>query len=211
MSWDSSRSWPVRGKLARHLGRLQQHLDAVGEQVREAVANAVGRTVAEAVGEAVYAALAPYAAPSDPESRSYGRFTDPPSRTRQDWNDPAWRRDVGSSSWHDPYAYDTYDDPRYDDDDVEPEDRSFLRDEPRALRWRRPMAAGLQAAAWWLRRHPGQVSLAAALAVGAVAGLAVLAGHASGVASVVMSALGLAYLLDLMRSASALFGRSIRS
>ena len=55
------------------------------------------------------------------------------------------------------------------------------------------------------------VWLAAALAVGAVAGFAVLAGHASGVASVVMSALGLAYLLDLMRSASALFGRNIRS
>jgi hypothetical protein len=47
------------------------------------------------------------------------------------------------------------------------------------------------------------------LGVGAVAGLAVLAGPVSGVASVVMSALVLAYLLDLMRSASALFGRDI--
>jgi hypothetical protein len=60
------------------------------------------------------------------------------------------------------------------------------------------MAAGLQAAAWWLRRHPGQVSLVAALAVGTVAGLAVLAGHASGLATLVMSALGLAYLVDLV-------------
>ena len=49
----------LRGRLARHLGRLQQNLDAVGEQVREAVANAVGRTVAEAIGEAVYEALCP--------------------------------------------------------------------------------------------------------------------------------------------------------
>jgi hypothetical protein len=64
MTWDSSRSWPVRGKLARHLGRLQQQLDAVGEQVREAVATAVGRTVAEAVSEAVLDALALYADPS---------------------------------------------------------------------------------------------------------------------------------------------------
>ena len=32
MAWNSSRNWPFRGKLARHLGRLQQHLDAVGEQ-----------------------------------------------------------------------------------------------------------------------------------------------------------------------------------
>jgi hypothetical protein len=38
-----------------------------------------------------------------------------------------------------------------------------------------------------------------------------LAGHVSGVASVVMSALGLAYLLDLMRSASSLFGRDANS
>jgi hypothetical protein len=74
MTWDSSRSWPVRGKLARHLGRLQQHLDSVGEQVREAVATAVGRTVAEAVGEAVFDALTPYLDPSSPESRSYSRW-----------------------------------------------------------------------------------------------------------------------------------------
>jgi hypothetical protein len=57
MTWDSSRNWAVRGRLAGHLGRLQQHLDAAGEQVREAVATAVGRTVAEAIGEAVYDAL----------------------------------------------------------------------------------------------------------------------------------------------------------
>jgi hypothetical protein len=179
MTWDSSRSWPVRGKLARHLGRLQQHLDSVGEQVREAVATAVGRTVAEAIGEAVFDALAPYADPSGRESRY----------------SPNWRR-AGEPS---PYAYQSYDDPRYDDDDDDSECRSSLGDEPRSRRWRRALAAGLQAAAWWLRRHPGQVSLAAALAVGTVAGLAVLAGHVSGIATLVMSALGLAYLLDLVR------------
>jgi hypothetical protein len=187
MTWDSSRSWPVRGKLARHLGRLQQHLDAVGEQVREAVATAVGRTVAEAVGEAVFDALAPYAGPSGTESRHY----------------PAWRRDAGSSSWRDPYSYDNYEDPRYEDD-ADSEYRSSLCDEPRARRWRRAIAAGLQAAAWWLRRHPRQVSLMAALAVGALAGLAVLASHVSALATLVMSALGLAYLLDLVRLSSSL-------
>jgi hypothetical protein len=133
----------------------------------------------------------------------------PPSWSPQDWNNPASRRDARSSPWRDPYAYDTYDDPRYDDDDAEPEDRSSLRDEPRALRWRRAMAAGLQAAAWWLRRRPGSVSLWAALAVGSVAGLAVLVGHVSGIASLLMSALGLAYLFDLVRSASSLLGRDI--
>lgn len=133
MTWDSSRNWPVRGKLARHLGRLQQHLDAVGEQVREAVATAVGRTVAEAIGEGVYDALAPYAAPSGAESRSY----------------PNGRRAGEPSPWRDPYGYESYDVRRYDDDDdADPQCRSSLRDDPRARRWRRAMAAGLQAAAW---------------------------------------------------------------
>jgi hypothetical protein len=200
MTRDSSRSWPVRGKLARHLGRLQQHLDSVGEQVREAVATAVGRTVAEAVGEAVYDALVPYRDPSGPESRYYSRYTDHPSRPPQDWNDPAWRHAGEPSPWRD--RYDPHGDSGYDDD--EPEDRPSCRAAPRARRWRRAMAAGLQAAAWWLRRHPGQVSLMAALAVGTVAGLAVLAGHVSSIATLVMSALGLAYLLDLVRLSSAL-------
>lgn len=83
------------------------------------------------------------------------------------------------------------------------------QDEPRAGRWGRAVAAGLRAAAWWLRRHPDRVSLLAALGVGAVAGLAVFAGPVSGVASLMMSALGLAYLLDLMRSARSLVGRDI--
>jgi hypothetical protein len=47
------------------------------------------------------------------------------------------------------------------------------------------------------------------VAVGALAGLAVLVGPVSGIASVVMSALGLAYLLDLMRVAGSLFGRNV--
>ena len=201
MTWDSWRPWPVRGKLARHLGRLQQHLDAVGEQVREAIATAVGRTVAEAVGEAVFDALCRVAGPSGTSSDSYSRYSDRSSRPRRDWDDLERRSEPGLSSWRDTYAYDQDDEPRYDDNDDEPDVSSSFRDEPRSRRWRQAVAAGLQAAAWWLRRHPGQVSLAAALAIGSLAGLAVLAGHVSGIATLVMSALGLAYLLDLMRSA----------
>jgi hypothetical protein len=193
MTWNST----LRGRLARHLGRLQQSLDSVAEQVREAVANAVGRTMAEAV----YEALRPRAGPGYPLPHS--SYSGRGSTSRRDWEERAWDRDSGRSDWRDAYD-DDYDDPRYDDD---PEPASSRQDEPRTGRWGRAVAAGLQAAAWWLRRHPGRVSLLAALAVGAVAGLAVLAGHVSGVASVVMSALGLAYLLDLMRSASTLFGR----
>jgi hypothetical protein len=202
MSWDSSPTPPLRGRLARHLGRLQQSLDVVGEQVRQAVASAVGRTMAEAIGEAVYEALRPRAGPSYPQPRS-SWYSDRSATGRREWDEPAWRREADSSSWRDAYGYDDYDDARYDDDS-ESEDASSPHEQLRARRWGRAMAAGLHAAAWWLRRHPGQVSLLAALTVGAVVGLTVLAGHVSGIAGLVASALGLAYLLDLVRSASTL-------
>ncbi len=207
MSWDTSPTPPLRGRLARHLGRLQQSLDVVGEQVRQAVASAVGRTMAEAVGEAVYEALRPRAGPSTARPRS-SWYSDHSGSTRRDWDEPAWRREADSSSWRDAYGYDDYADPHYDDDDSEQEDASSPHGQLRARRWGRAVAAGLHAAAWWLRRHPGQVSLMAALTVGTVVGLAALAGYVSGIAGLVASALGLAYLLDLVRSAGSLFGRA---
>jgi hypothetical protein len=84
MTWNRTPS-TLRGRLARHLGRLQQNLDVVGEQVREAVANAVGRTVAEAVGEAVYEALCPRAdlAHPWPQASYSGRG----STSRRDWEE----------------------------------------------------------------------------------------------------------------------------
>lgn len=206
MTWNSAPTPTLRGRLARHLGRLQQNLDAVSEQVREAVAHAVGRTMAEAIGEAVYEALCPGDVPSRPLPRS-SSYSGQTATPRREWDEPAWRRDADSSPWRDPYHYDDYDDPHCDD--PEPEHTSSSQDEPRAGRWGRAVAAGLQASAWWLRRHPGEVSLLAVLGVGAVAGFAVLAGHASGIAGLMASALGLAYLLDLMRSASSLFCRDV--
>jgi hypothetical protein len=207
MSWDSSPTPPLRGRLARHLGRLQQSLDGVGEQVRQAVASAVGRTMAEAVGEAVYEALRPRDGSIYPQPRSSSWYSDRSATSRREWDEPAWRREADASSWRDPYGYDDYDVPRYDDD-PELDNTSSPHDQVRARRWGHAVSAGLQAVAWWLRGHPGQVSLLAALTVGAVAGLTVLAGHASGIAGLVASALGLAYLLDLVRSASTLLGRS---
>jgi hypothetical protein len=206
MSWETSPTPPLRGRQARHLGRSQQSLDVVGEQVRQAVASAVGRTMAEAVGEAVYEALRPRAGPAYPLTRS-SWYSDRSATGRREWVEPAWGREADASSWRDPYGYDDYDDPRYDDDS-ESEDTSAPHEQLRARRWSRAVMAGLQAAAWWLRRHPGQVSLLAALAVGVIAGLAVLAGHLSGLAGLVASALGLAYLLDLGRSDSTLLGRN---
>jgi hypothetical protein len=205
MSWDPSTTPPVRGRLARHLGRLQQSLDGVGQQVRQAVASAVGRTMAEAIGEAVYQALRPRAGPSGPQPRSSSWYADRSAMGRPDWDEPAWRCQADASSWRDAYGYDEDDDPRYDEDS-EPDKTSAPHDPSRARCWSRAVAAGLHAAAWWLRQHPGEVSLLTALTVGTLAGLAVLAGPVSGLAGLLVSALGLAYLLELVRSASALLG-----
>ncbi len=200
MSWDAAPAPPDRGRLARHLGRLQQSLDTVAEQVRQAVASAVGRTMAEASGEAVYEALRPRAGPSGPQPRS-SWYADRAAAGWREWDEPAWRRQADAWPRRDADGYD-------EDDDREPEDLPSADPASGAERWGRAVATGLHAAAWWLRRHPGPVSLLAALTVGALAGLAVLVGHASGVAGLVVSALGLAYLLDLVRSASTLLGRN---
>ena len=81
--------------------------------------------------------------------------------------------------------------------------------EQRSQRWHEALAVGVQAAAWWLRRQRGPVSLLTALTVGTIAGLAILVGPAGNAANLVASALGLAYLLDLMRSASSLLAANI--
>lgn len=94
MTWNSA-SPTLRGRLARHLGRLHQSLDAVGEQVREAVAHAVGRTVAEAVGEAVYEALCPRDGPS--RSLPHASYAGHTSTPRRAWDEPAWQREAARS------------------------------------------------------------------------------------------------------------------
>jgi len=127
---------------------------------------------------------------------------------RREWDEPAWRREADSSSWRDSYGYDGYDDDlHYDDHDSGQDNTSSPHQQVRARRWGRAMVAGLHAAAWRLRRHPGQVSLLVALSVGAVVGLTPHAGQVSGIAGLVASALGLAYLLDLVRSTSTLLKR----
>jgi hypothetical protein len=66
------------------------------------------------------------------------------------------------------------------------------------------LTAGVQAAAWWLRRSPGRPSLLGAACVGLLAGLAAFAGGpvaaATGVAA---SALALVTLADAARDGAA--------
>jgi hypothetical protein len=190
----------ARRSLGGHLTRLRHSFDTLTDQVREAIARAIGRTVAEVVSEAIRAALAEPAflpAPSRPSARPPPLWNDPDDRS---W--PVDRDDLYESGrYRDRYADD---DRLVDDEDLADDDPSEATPRPSLVR--RALAAGCRAAAYWLERHPGRFSLAAAVGVGVIAGVAVLMtgpllAGASGVAA---SALGLLALLDAVRSGTAL-------
>ena len=74
------------------------------------------------------------------------------------------------------------------------------------------MAAGCQAASWWLRRHPGASSLVAAAGIGIAAGVATLVSSplVAGASAVAASALGLLALADAARSAAGLADQALK-
>jgi hypothetical protein len=197
-SWAAS----LQEKLAPHLHQLRRGLSSLGERLRQSIASSVGRTVADVVSEAVDAALA---TPDNPAG-SYGssRPASLPVRPR-DWCD-----DPGESVWgrseqsHDNYGR-TYGD--YDDEDQHLDEERRPHDNPKPGRLSRALAAGFQAAGWWLQRHRGRLSLLAAASVGLATGLATLLdGGPFGIAGLVASALGLLALDGVIRSGAEALG-----
>jgi hypothetical protein len=194
-----------RALLSRHLGRLRQGLDDLGEQLREAAARAVGRSAGDAVSEAVHAALGGPGGQARPApAPAHGLTRHPSSWDAAD--DPSWWGEAEEVGPGGQLADDDLGDRRYFDHYPERDEGPVAPGGQHSARWARAVAAGLQAAAWWVQRHPGRASLLAALAVGAAAGLVSLLGHAAGAAGLVASALGLACLADLARSLGALLG-----
>jgi hypothetical protein len=192
--------------LSGHLGRLGHSFETLAGQVREAIARSIGRTVAEAVAEAVHAALAVSPADSDLPPSYPGR----PPPLRDEADGPAWR-----DAAHYPYAPDRPRDPYDSDDDSwnEGDTDAPLPDgdapsEPRARPWRRVVAAGCRAAAWWLELHPGPWSPVVAVGVGVLAGAAALVSGSPllGGAGVAAAVLGLLALLDAVHGGAALLG-----
>ena len=196
----------ARRSLGGHLGRLGRSFEGLAGQVREAIARNIGRTVADAVAEAVRAALA--VSPADSElPPSY------PGRPPHSWDEsdgPAWRDAADYQGRpgrpRDPYAPDN---DRWDEGDPDaPLPDDDVPSEPRPRPWRRAVAAGCRAAAWWLELHPGPWSPVVAVGVGLVAGAAALARGAPvlGGAGVAAAVLGLLALLDAVRGGAALLG-----
>jgi hypothetical protein len=174
--------------LAAHLDRLGQLLDALGERLREGVARAVGETVALSVTGALRDALGQH---NSPESVEYGH-------PQQGWYDA---RDDGEY-W--PHRDRYEDEPDYDDESAP---RSSQAEGPELwVRWRLVLALACQAAAWWLRRQVTRYPVGAALGVGLTSALAAYLGGplvAAG-AGLGGSALGLAWLAEMIGSAAAL-------
>jgi hypothetical protein len=180
--------------LGNHLFHLRRSFEALAEQVRDAIARAIGRTVAEAVSEAIHAALAePGSLPAPPRSSN---------RPRPLWDDTdagSWPDDRDQLCGSSRFASDDRPSDDEDLDDDEPPDAT-----PPPTPMRRALAAACRAAAYWLERHHGRFSLAAAVGVAVIAGVAVLVTGPSlaGGSGVATSAFGLLALEDTVRSGS---------
>lgn len=192
-----ARASPGAAPLARHLDTLASSFDLIGERLREAIADAVGRTVADGVGEAVLAALSGPDAASQRHRSSSSSWS---GRSTSGWDEPerpSWARD---NQDHD----ERFDVSRYDDADPYDEDPEYDTSAgpgagPKPMPWAVAVAAGLQAAAWNLSRHPGQKSVSGSVGVGLLAFLLTWLGGQSAVvvAGLAASALGLLSLPDL--------------
>jgi hypothetical protein len=176
-----------RGRLlARHLRRLCQSLEALAGRVRAAVAETLSNCVSGAVREAVESALA---GPDEPPGRAPSTYPATPSAARSS----TWWRDPDRAEWDDG---DPYGEPQVEDGAPGPAAHAEGTPIP-PPRWRSALAAGLQAAAFWLKRWPARLPWPWAVGLGLVAGAAVylggppvalgfgLAGSALGLAAVV--------------------------
>jgi hypothetical protein len=195
--------------LAAHVSRLRLALARLAAEVRAAIARAVGRATGDAVRDALRVIL------DGPPAQSPS-IRDPPEDAEGLWGQPRQRR-WPASPYHE--RYDPYGLPQRetdsleDDQDVEP-DEDPAPEEPEGQpsgAWPRAVAVGCQAAAWWLRRHPGPLALLAAAGVGLAATLAALVGGpvVAGGSAAAAAALAALALADAARSAADLAGDAL--
>jgi hypothetical protein len=185
-----------------HLQRLRDTLHSYGARLREAVAAAVGETVAAVVRDTVRVVFAELPAwPTAPR-----RFPQPPGPSPPPWVEP---EDLDEEPWFD--DPESYPPAPAEDDPNTPLRRAAAT--PRASRWRRALAAGLDTALAWLRRRLGRYGVRTALAVGLLNGLATytggpLAATAVSLTGSALHLLSLAEAIDTGAEALAVCGRS---
>jgi hypothetical protein len=189
--------------LVDHVRRLRRALEVLTGQVRAAVARAVGQATGNAVRDALAVILdGPPAPPNADELPDDPGLWPRPRR-------PSWSgvRSDGYDPDEPPEYHAEPENGRYDDglDELEP-----TAQQP-AGRWARAVAAGCQAAGWWLRRHPGPFAVVVAAGVGLAAAWAALVGgpFVAGSSAAVASALGVLALADAARAAATLANRAV--
>jgi hypothetical protein len=192
--------------LVGHVRRLRANLVRLAAEVRAAVARAVGQATGDAVRDALRVIL-------DGPPVEHAPARDPPEDADGLWGQPRQRRWPAA-----PYAghYDPYEIPEREPDSPDDEPDGNLTPEapsepPPSGAWSRAVAVGFQAAAWWLRRHPGPLALLAAVGVGLAAGLAALVGGplVAGGSAAAAAALAALALADAARSAADLAGDAL--
>jgi len=173
----STRSTDQPRTLGERLDRLNNTLQSLGQQLKDAIASAISSAVAGAVRDAVRNLLGPAEEPT--------QFRDRPYR---DWEEPAY------SDWDRP------DRPLWQEDQDDPHD-GRLEPAPRQgtrSRWSEALGVAVQAGLCWLRHQPRRRPVLTAVVVAFAAGLtALLAGPAVGAgAGVLASTAGLLLTAD---------------
>src|SRR5262249_39157966 len=152
---------------------------------------------AEGISDAVHTAIAGPDAET-PRCRSYSAYGSL-GRSSSGWGEPderSWSREDYHGERYYPSRYEGRD-PFEDDSEPEYDSAEQAPQSPERA-WALAVAAGLQAAAWGLRR-PGQGRVAPAVGIGLVAAMLTLLGGPTAVAlaGLVASALGLLSLPEL--------------
>jgi len=168
---DSSREWLDPGGLmvARRLDQLHTSLEALGDRLRRAVAEAVAESLGGWIRDAFLTTLDRLAGrASGPEPRRLPQHRWDEARPMAGRDDPA-----EGAFWPDS---DPSDEQPELDDEPEPCDyQPATPAKPSSDHLVLSLAAGLQAAAWWLRRAAQRRPLLSVAGVGVLVGLAVLA------------------------------------
>jgi hypothetical protein len=186
--------------LSAQIRRLRVNLERLAAQVREAVARTVSQAVAEAAHEALQIVLEGPPAASGPWHQAPEEFGRP-----WDADEVDDRRRKASRKPRTLYESLTEEDEP--DHPMDTEDQAASDDAPasaRPRRWSRALTVGCQAAAWWLRRHPGRLSGLTATGIGVAAGLVALLASPvlASAGTVAATALGVLALADAAHSAA---------
>jgi len=188
-----------RNLLAEHLARLTETLEHLDERLRDGIASAIGQTIASAIREALLVLLS--------QETDAPRFPPRYQERASTWDDRD-RRMYADDPEAERYWWEEQEEQRWPTDRTAPErlgPQEVPQAEAKPRRWISALAAGWQAATWWLRKPPRRFQVLTAVGVGlAVAAVALVAGPFAGAGlGVVGTSVGLLAMSTSARSGAA--------